>query len=156
MNEISLRPVTPDDREFLLTVFAASRAIELSMVPWDADQKRAFCEHQLDAQTSYYQEKYPDARHDLILDGILPVGRLYVDRTPDEIAILDVAVLLEHRGRGIGTHVISSLIDEAAESTRSVAVYVESYNPSQKLFVDLGFKTGADDGVNVHLVWRPA
>ena len=46
---ISMRPVTPDDREFLLSVYAASREAELEMLPWDDALKRGFVEHQFGA-----------------------------------------------------------------------------------------------------------
>lgn len=153
---ITLRSVTRADREILLAVYAASRIIELSMLPWNDSQKRIFVEHQYDAQTSYYAEKYPAATHDVILSDGTAVGRLYVDRRTNEIAILDVAVLTEFRGQGIGTTVIKRLQAEAAATGRAVGVFVEVFNPSQKLFGELGFAVVADDGMNRRFEWRDA
>lgn len=151
---IKLRSVTPADREILLTVYAASRSIELSMLPWNDGQKRMFVEHQYDAQTSYYTEKYPVATHDIILSDGAAAGRIYVDRRTDELAILDIAVLTEFRGQGIGTTAIKRLQAEAAATGRFVRVFVEVFNPSQKLFEELGFTVVADDGVNRRFEWR--
>lgn len=159
MNEtpnFTLRPVADTDRELLLAVYAASRAIELSMVPWDDEQKRAFVAQQLDAQTAFYAEKYADASHEIIVVDDIDVGRLYVDRREGEIAILDVAVLVGHRGRGVGTSVIEALKAEAAASNCTVGVYVEVYNPSQKLFEKLGFVMTSDDGMNRRFEWCAA
>ncbi len=156
LNDITLRPVTADDREFLIAVFAGGREIELSMIPWDGEQKRAFIIHQLDAQTAYYSEHYPAARHDIILLAGVPVGRQYVDRGDIEIAILDMSVEPGHRGRGIGAHIITSITAEAEASKRIVSVYVEPYNPSRHLFVKLGFTVVSDDGVNLRLEWHPS
>ena len=152
-NHISLHAVTTQDREFLLSVYAAGRETELSVLPFDEAQKRAFCEHQLDAQTEYYQDKYSDAAHDIILLDDEPVGRVYVDRSDNLISILDLAVLTEHRKKGVGTHIIKSLQDEAAASDKRVGVYVESFNPSQNLFRELGFELVEGDEMNLYFEW---
>jgi ribosomal protein S18 acetylase RimI-like enzyme len=154
---IETRPVTSEDRDFLIKVYEAARAIELSMVPWDAAMKRAFVEHQFDAQLLYYATEYPDARHDVITLSVTGehVGRIYVNRTPDQIAILDITVLPEFRRRGIGSAVIGELIREAEVSRRAVRVYVETFNPSQKFFLSRGFAVENDDGFNLRLVRRP-
>ena len=149
-NNISLRPVADGDREFLLRAYASSREIELSMVPWDEEQKRMFVEHQFDAQTNYYREKYPQATHDIILFKGDPAGRSYVDRTESEIAILDINVLPEFRRNGIATSVVGDL--KAESSGRSVRVYVETFNPSQKLFAELGFVV--ESQTETHILFR--
>lgn len=153
--EISLRPVTEEDREFLLRAYAAGRETELSVLPFDEAQKRAFCEHQLQAQTAYYLEKFPHATHDIIFAGREPVGRVYADRGDALISILDLAVVVDHRRKGIGTYIIKALLDEAAADSRRVGVYVESFNPSQKLFRDLGFQLVESDGLNLYFEWQP-
>lgn len=153
-NQISLRGVTARDREFLLRVYAAGRETELSVLPFDDAQKRAFCEHQLDAQTAYYQEKFPQASHDVILAEAEPIGRVYVDRGDKLISILDLVVLTEHRKKGVGTHIVTLLLDEAAADGKSVGVYVETFNPSQKFFRDLGFELVESDEVNLYFEWN--
>lgn len=153
-DQISLRAVIPQDREFLLRVYAAGREVELSVLPFDDAQKRAFCEHQLAAQTSYYEEKFPHATHVVILFGGECVGRLYVDRRDALISILDLAVLAEHRKKGVGTHIVKALLDEAALSDKRVGVYVESFNPAQKFFRDLGFELVESDQMNLYFEWK--
>ncbi|CAN5588151.1 hypothetical protein BH10ACI3_BH10ACI3_21120 [soil metagenome] len=151
---ITLRRVTEDDREFLLAVYGSSRAAELAMVPWDDEQKRQFVEFQFEAQTRFYCEKNPAATHDVILFDAVPCGRLYVDRREDEIAIMDIIVLPEYRNRGIGTFLIEGLMAEA--EGRFIGVYVETYNPSQKLFRELGFEAESETDINIHFCWRAA
>ena len=153
-DQISLRSVTAEDREFLLLVYAASREIELSVLPFDEVQKRAFCEHQLDAQTNYYEEKFSHATHDIILAGGEPVGRVYVNRGDALISILDLAVLSEHRKKGFATHIVKSLQNEAAPADKRVGIYVETFNPSQKFFRDLGFELVESDEINLYFEWK--
>ena len=149
---ISMRPVTPDDREFLLSVYAASREAELEMLPWDDALKRGFVEHQFGAQSAHYLEKYPLGTHDILLVDGVPCGRLYVDRGESEIAILDIIVLPDFQRRGIGTTVVEGLKAEAGK--RSVRVYIEKFNPSQKLFSELGFKPETTDADAIHILFR--
>jgi predicted GNAT family acetyltransferase len=85
----------------------------------------------------------------------VPVGRLYVSRKEREIRILDVTILPEYRGRGLGTPLIRDLMDEAARAGKSLSVYVETFNPSSNLFERLGFAKVSDDGVNYLMEWRP-
>jgi ribosomal protein S18 acetylase RimI-like enzyme len=148
--KITLRPVTADDREFLLQVYAASREIELAMVPWDDAAKRAFVEHQFDAQRTFYDKEYKNVTHQIVLFDGEPAGRLYLSRGPEQTAIMDLTVLPEFRSRGIATHLIRQL---QAES-RPLRVFVESWNPSQKLFTKLGFSVVSQDESSIRLEWH--
>jgi ribosomal protein S18 acetylase RimI-like enzyme len=150
---IKLRTVTDDDREFLLRVYEASREIELAMTPWDTSQKRLFAEHQFDAQTRHYRSSYPAATHSIILFDGEPVGRLYADRGEGQIAILDITILPEYRCKGIGTSLVGDMQAEGQRTNKSVSIYMESFNPSQKLFRELGFAAADDDGINIRFEW---
>jgi N-acetylglutamate synthase-like GNAT family acetyltransferase len=156
IDKISFRPPTDEDREFLLRVYASSRETELSMVPWDDATKYAFVEHQFDAQTSHYLKEYPAARHDVIVlsESGEPAGRLYVNRSSEQISIMDIAILPEFRGGGIGSSIVADLVDEARRSKSAVQVYIETFNPSRGFFIKRGFTVVSDDGMNVRLIWR--
>jgi ribosomal protein S18 acetylase RimI-like enzyme len=82
------------------------------------------------------------------------VGRLYVDRRETEIRILDVTLLPESRGRGIGTLVIQELMKEAAQANKSMSIYVESFNRSLGLFQRLGFVKTEENGALWLMEWR--
>lgn len=154
---VDLVPVRSEDREFLLTVYEAAREIELSIMPWNAEQKRVFAANQFAAQLDYYTKEFPGAKHDLIIMSITGqrVGRVYVDRTSERIIILDITVLPEFRRRGIGSTIVDDLIDEAARSEKSVQVYVESFNPSLSFFQSRGFVIEHNDGVKLRLLCSP-
>ena len=131
---VTLRPATDNDRELLLRIYEASREIELSTTNGDERIRRSFCKLQLDAQTRHYQEVYPDSVHSLVLIGGNAVGRLYVDRNETQIAILDITVLPLCRNQGIATHFVKGLIAEGRASNRSIRIFIETFNPAQKLF----------------------
>jgi ribosomal protein S18 acetylase RimI-like enzyme len=153
--QISLRPVTENDREFLIRVISDLRQGELALTGWDYRQKRIFIEHQLHAQTTHYLAVYPGSTHEIICWNGGPAGRLFTDRGPKEIAILDITVLTEFRRRGIGTALITGLQAEANRDGRSVRIYLESFNPSRVLFEKLGFKVTGQQEHNLKYVWQP-
>src|SRR3954471_13752764 len=97
---VTLRPITPQDEEFLLQVYASARAEELAQVPWSDAQREAFLRAQLAAQHAHYKQHNPVATHDLILMDDEAIGRLYVARREQEIRILDITILPAHRSRG--------------------------------------------------------
>jgi ribosomal protein S18 acetylase RimI-like enzyme len=134
-----LRPAGAEDRDFLLQVYASTREEELRLVDWSAEQKAAFVHMQFEAQDTDYRRNYEDASFDVIeVDGE-PAGRLYVDRRADDIRIIDITLLPEYRGRGIGTGLIRGLLDEAATDRKRLSIHVEVNNPARRLYERLGF-----------------
>lgn len=153
---VTLRPITPEDEAFLFEVYAGARMEELAQVPWDEAQKKAFLAFQFNAQHQHYRDQFPDATFDVILAAGVPVGRLYVDRRADEIRILDIALLPEHKGRGIGHALLKDLLAEAEAAGQPVRLYIETYQQrAQALLQRLGFVPMEDHGISVLMEWRP-
>ena len=151
---VTLRSVCVDDEAFLLQVYAGSRLDELSAASWDDSQREAFLKLQFAAQQHHYQSHFPDAEHRVILMGDRPIGRVYVARRTDELRILDIALLPEHRNCGIGSSIIKELLSEASKAGKPVRIYVESFNPSLRLFERLGFSPVQDIGTHLLMEWR--
>ena len=84
-----------------------------------------------------------------------PAGRLYVDRRPGDLRIVDIALLPAFRGRGIGAGLIAGLQHEAAAEGRIVSIHVEVHNPAAQLYERLGFAIAADLGVYRRMEWTP-
>jgi ribosomal protein S18 acetylase RimI-like enzyme len=151
-----LRPVAEADRAFLVELYGSTREEELARVEWDEGVKRAFVEQQFSAQDAHYRANYPGATLDVIeLDG-LRAGRLYVHRGPGDIRIMDIALAPEFRGRGIGTSLLRSLIEEADASGRKLSIHVEMNNPARSLYDRLGFRPAGEHGVYVLMERTPA
>jgi len=152
--DCTLRDSTAADREFLQTVYAESRAHELAAVDWTDDQKAEFCRQQFDAQDAHYREHYPDCRFLVVECGGEPVGRLYVDRRPDEIRVVDIALRIAARGRGLGGRLMREVMDEAAAAELPVRIHVERTNPARRLYDRLGFVLEQEGEVYDRLVWK--
>jgi len=148
---ISLRPVGPEDDDFLLAVYASTRADEMALVPWSDQQREAFIRSQLSAQLDHYSKKYPAANHDVILSNGRQVGRLYVARLDHEIRIVDITLLPADRNVGIGSYLIERLLDEARRGGKVTRIYVEEFNPSLSLFRRFGFSLKEQHGIHLLL-----
>jgi ribosomal protein S18 acetylase RimI-like enzyme len=146
-HEITLRPITPDDLPFLFQVYASTRMEELAQTQWSAEQTTAFLTMQFNAQHAYYQEHYPQAAFLIIEHHGQPVGRLYLDRWPNEIRIVDIALLPPQRRRGIGTQLLNAVLEEGQRLHLPVRIHVEVFNPALHLYTRLGFRQIEDKGV---------
>lgn len=153
--DISLRPVEQADDEFLLSVYASTRADEMARVPWTPEQKDAFLRMQFEAQKRHYAAQYPRATHEIICLNGAPIGRLYLSRDADALHILDITVLPQHRNRGTGSFLIRELLEEGAAAGKHVSIYVETFNPSLRLFSRLGFQKVEEAGLQLLLRWTP-
>lgn len=150
---ITLRPVTEADQDFLLTAYSSTRAAEMAMVPWSAEQKDAFVKGQFAAQTHHYAAAYPGASHEIICCDGVAAGRLFLDRGAQGFHILDVTILPLFRNAGIGSWVLRRILEEAGSNGQPVTIYVESFNPSLNLFRKLGFQLSSQDGFQCFLRW---
>lgn len=143
------------DDEFLFNVYASTRAEELAGVDWGEPQKEAFVRQQFAAQHQWYTEQYDGASLDVVeVDG-QPAGRLYVARWAEEIRIMDIALLPEHRGAGTGTALLRDLMAEAGAASKKLTIHVERFNPALRLYSRLGFTLTEDKGVYLLLAWTP-
>jgi ribosomal protein S18 acetylase RimI-like enzyme len=153
VTEVALRPETPGDEGFLRAVYAWTRAEELERTPWNDEQKAAFVAMQFEAQRAYYREVYPDAAYDVVVIDGQDAGRLYVARLPEEIRVVDISLLPEFRGRGIGATLLGDVQAEAAASGRKVVIHVEQQNRAKNLYVRLGFVPVEDLGIYLRMEW---
>lgn len=152
---IALRPVGPADREFLFRVYTSTRAQELALVGWTDEQKQSFLLQQFAAQSADWGQNHAEADLRVIeVDGA-PAGRFYVDRGGEEICLVDIALLPEYRGCGIGTGLVRSLLAEGKARGLPVTLHVEVFNPARRLYERLGFEAVADRGVYVFMRWQP-
>ncbi|MCG3198870.1 MAG: GNAT family N-acetyltransferase [Candidatus Omnitrophica bacterium] len=151
---VSLRRIEPSDLPFLSRVYASTRWEELAPVPWTDEQKLAFLEMQFQAQHKWYQEVYDGADLLVVLLDQIPAGRLYLFLSSSEIRIVDIALLPEFRGRGVGGELLRLILAEAGETGRKASIHVEKMNPARRLYDRLGFRITADKGVYDFWEWN--
>jgi ribosomal protein S18 acetylase RimI-like enzyme len=78
-------------------------------------------------------------------------GYGYVD---DETPELGIAVLPEHRGRGIGSDLLRHLIESSRAMYPSICLSVSADNPSFRLYKRMGFERVGARGSSVTMIKR--
>lgn len=144
---VSLRPAVDSDRDFLRTLFASTRELELAFLPPGAAIREFFINSQFDAQRQAYRQAFPAADDQIIEIETAAAGRLCLDRSPEALHLVDISLLPEYRNRGIGSALLRALLAEAAERGASLSLNVAMANPAQHLYQRLGFRTVSSDGV---------
>lgn len=144
---LTLRPITEADRPFLARLYASTRADELAAVDWPQAEKDRFLAEQFRAQHAHYTAHYPEAAFDLLEKDGAAVGRLYLAWWARELRVIDIALLPEWRGRGLGSALMRGLIEAAAAAGKAVTIHVEKFNPALGLYRRLGFREVEDKGV---------
>ena len=156
-----LRLATAEDRDFLLQVYASTRADELALTRWDSAACEAFVRQQFDAQDHHYRLHHPRSLLQVIVDtsGAVPrdVGRLWTDDSSGEaVHVLDISLLADARGQGLGTQCLQALRDQAHAQGRALTIHVEVHNPAQRLYRRLGFVAcGAPQGLYLKMACSP-
>lgn len=157
---LRLRRAVEDDLPFLAEVYASTRREEIAKLPWSEDEKETFLRWQFDSQHRHYQEYYPGCEFLVVeRDGedgpSEPIGRIYVDRWQDQIRLVDVALLSEHRGRGLGGALLRELLAEGDARGLPVTIHVEYNNPALRLYRRLGFRHVDSNGIYYLMRWEP-
>jgi len=145
--------MTDDDVPFAAAVYMSTRREELAVTGWPQEQQDAFLMMQHEAQHHHYKSHYPGAEWLIIERQGRPVGRLYRMDWPDEIRVMDISLLPEARGTGIGGTILATIQDQARESGKTVSIHVEKNNRARNLYLRLGFGVAEDQGVYDKLVW---
>ncbi|MDX8392526.1 MAG: GNAT family N-acetyltransferase [Mariprofundaceae bacterium] len=150
---VSLRPVADTDLPFLFEIYASTRS-DIAMLDWPDEEKKQLLQLQFYAQNSYYINQFKTASFDLICKDKLAIGRFYVHRREQEIRVIDIALLPQYQGQGIGSGLLRALIDEADELDLPVSIHVQQNNPALHLYRRLGFEYVRLEGIH-ELMTRP-
>jgi GNAT superfamily N-acetyltransferase len=137
---VTIRPVQSDDESFLRRVYASSRAEELAQTGWSEEEKQSFLQLQFTAQWQDYSNRFPDAEQSIVLHEGNPAGRIWVNRSNEEVRLLDITLLPEFRNSGIGAVLLQRLQDEARALVIPLrhAVYKDNLS-AVRFYQNLGF-----------------
>lgn len=147
-------PVSSEDQAFLFQVYASTRKDELSLWGWDEAMQNNFLKMQWTAQQQSYAQQFANSDHRIILLEDIPVGSVIISRSDQQIRLVDIALLPEHRNKGIGALCIQKLQDEAAFAGIPLHLSVIKTNPAQHLYKRLGFLTVGEEGIHLRMEWQ--
>jgi len=127
---IKLIPADETYREFSYQVKKAAEGEYItSMFGWDEDVQRDF-------HARAWQEQKPDV---ITYDGRL-IGTIATIESEDCVEIGQFFILPEYQNKGIGTHLLESILDRADRSGKNVTLRFLTNNPVKSLYVRNGFR----------------
>lgn len=152
---LTLRPVTNDDEEFLLSIYDSTREEELAQAEWQPGQREAFVRWQFDLQRREYDARFPSAEYNVILIDGERAGRIWIGTDDKQIRLLDIAILPGFQNRGAGTVLLRWLIDEAKAARKPLRhmVFVLN-NDAHRFYERLGFVIIEDLGAYKHMEFK--
>jgi len=154
-NKNKLRLSTENDVSFMRQVYASTRVKELAQMDWNQQQIDDFVEMQFRAQSMHYKQHFPDTEYSVLTHDDEPVGRLLLDCSDSFLHIIDIALLCEHRNKGIGSYWLKRLTDTAEKQKKAIRIHVERFNPALNLYQRIGFNI-LEEGEVYHLMEFPA
>lgn len=154
--EYSVRPCDETDHEALVAIYASTRASEVAHLPWSSEQVDAFLRSQFELQDRDWRGRRPEAEFSVLTVGGRVVGRLIIDRDGADLHVVDIALLDEVRGLGIGSAIFEELIEEAERDGRGITLFVEEQSRAARFYARLGFVEIDQVGVHRHLRRAPS
>lgn len=151
----SLRPQHSTDHTFIQHLYASTRATEMSACGWPPEAVSEFLRQQFQLQLHHYQEHFPDAEFWLIEQNGQAIGRLYLDWGQTTVQLIDIALLPEQRGAGLGSTLLGDVLTRADDRGLAAGLHVESHNPALRLYQRLGFSVIGDKSIYLEMR-RPA
>jgi ribosomal protein S18 acetylase RimI-like enzyme len=140
-------------------LFASTRQAELETLAawgWDSARRQEFLRIQFNAMRQAYGAAATQATFLIVSHEQTPVGRWVVERGQKEWRVVDVALLPEWRGQGIGTELLQGLLGEASDNNVPVRLQVLANNPAIRLYERLGFARLAENPPYLCMEWNPA
>lgn len=152
---ITFEAISQKDMAFLAELYRTTRWQEVMQAPWDDQQRIDFLNQQFTAQHIHYASHYPKADKLKIQQEGNDIGRIFLDRDDVSICLIDVALLPDQRGQGLGTKILTELLTEAQNTDKKVVIHVENFNPAYQWYLKHGFKQIEDKGVYQYMEWVP-
>ncbi|GAB6843605.1 ribosomal protein S18 acetylase RimI-like enzyme [Methylorubrum rhodinum] len=148
------RPEGEEDAPFLFALHAADHGATFSMLP--PPLRDLLLRQTFDGKRLTYRVRYPDARWEILEADGAPIGRIVTDRGARGLTLIDIALLPERRGRGLGARLIAETMDEARAAGLPLHLTVAADNPgARRLYERLGFVPGQATELHTELVWTP-
>ena len=150
---LTLRPTRADDQEFLFRLFSSVHSEKLNGAHLDLEEKNGLIKFMYHAFSGHYSTIGPAADDRIVLLNNESIGRMILLQTRGEIRLADIAILPEHRQRGIGSALIGQLQTESLMSNRPVRLQVARFDRALRLYQRLGFYKIDVAEPYLHLEW---
>ena len=109
---------------------------------------------QFKIQSTQYREKWPHAWFTIVQVDDTRAGRLYVARQPDCLLVVELSLLPEYRGNGIGSGLIKNIQAESIRTSKPIRLSAVTDSGAYGFYLRLGFKPLSHDPSRTRMEWR--
>lgn len=149
---VLLRVADTNDAPILRRVFSSTREADLIATGLTAAMMDQLINIQFRAQNMQFEATYPALQQLAVVRDDTPIGRLFLDEAEDRVTLVDIALLTEMRGKGIGTAILGDVTEWAAG--RRIELHVARDNPARRLYLRAGFITRDEGPVYDRMEYR--
>jgi len=129
-SNIVLRPATPDDADYVYGVTQDTMRdyCQQTWGVWNESEQRQRTIDNINSKTC-----------SIISHDRTDIGILVVERHPTHILLARIFIAPVYQGHGLGTRIITQLMEEAAREGVPLRLRVLAVNPARRLYERLGF-----------------
>ena len=151
---ISLRAENGADEPFLHRLVIETVTQELAAESWPEPMRSHLTSLQYAARRQAVRTHFPDGHSRIILVDDREAGWLFFACLADEVRLVEIMILVEFRGRGIGSMVIRCLIENAGDKPVRLLVNVMNSRATH-LYEQLGFRRVGGNEVQHLMEYHP-
>ena len=145
----SARTPEAGDRAFLSALYLACRP-DLGALPVPRSVIEGIARHQQGLRDADYAVRYPHLQSWLLEDGSRPVAWVLLARMDGGVRVVDLAVDVGQRRKGVARAVLHALQSEEA----AIELRVRTGNEvARALYASLGFRAAGDQGEAREMCW---
>lgn len=134
-DDLSERGASPDDVEWL---------VDLRLATMSEHFRRSGQVLSVADQRGRVLQEFSSIR--IVQLGGLDVGMMKVVRSPDVWHLVQIQLLPQYQGRGLGSSLVGGLLKDARRAGVAVSLHVLKVNPAKRLYERLGFQVVSDLG----------
>ncbi len=143
------------EEAFLYLLFSSTRAPELRFVPLGAQEREFLLQMQFRSMNASYRATYPNARYEIVELDRWPIGRIVTDVGRRSVYYVDIALLPDAQGIGLGGALLDAMLAEPRRLGLPARLKVLSYNvPALRLYQHAGFVKIADEPPHQLMEWQ--
>lgn len=154
-DSIALRDCGRDEDQLWKLIFFDSVRSHFDILNLPEEDLNRLLSGQYAAQTADYRSNYPKASNQIIVFDGADAGRVIWSTENGDLHLIDIVVLTEYRGKGIGGAVLNWFFEKSRNGQMPVRFCVEKGNRAMRLYERLGFRTVEDLNSHFQMEWRP-
>lgn len=158
--QVDFRIIQNEDAAFLYQLYASTRDWESALSQkdnpnWSKADEEDFLRMQFRLQTEGYATSFPNAIHRIVQLNGQDAGRLIIDMADTHLHVIDISLLPQFRGLGLGSDILRGLMAQAAGGKVPVKLSVDRMSPAQRMYARLGFQRTSETASHVAMEWQP-